>query len=164
MRVWAQHIFSECVWLHVVRLLYVAACVRVLFVCGYYLCTYPVTVCAWEWMCTVSLSVFLFACALKQTWEVLGCVQGAGGEAARPRGAVCFGLFAGDGLLECPYCAADHFTTLRVHEKKLFTGTWALAGITGSVLTGCHLLFWPLCRPADGSCLKEAWEEKCTDR
>lgn len=72
---------------------------------------------------------------------MLGCVQGAGGEAARPRGAVCFGLFAGDGLLECPYCAADHFTTLRVHEKKLFTGTWALAGITGSVLTGCHLLF-----------------------
>lgn len=72
---------------------------------------------------------------------MLGCVQGAGGEAARPRGAVCFGLFAGDGLLECPYCAADHFTTLRAYEKKLFTGTWALAGITGSVLTGCHLLF-----------------------
>ena len=58
-----------------------------------------------------------------------------------PGGAVCFGLFAGDGLLECSYCAEDHFTTLRVHEKKLFTSTWAQAGITGSVLTGCHHLF-----------------------
>jgi hypothetical protein len=51
-------------------------------------------------------------------------------------GGVCFCLFAGDGLLECPNCEGDLFTTLRAPEKSLFTATWAQAGITGTVLTG----------------------------
>lgn len=93
-------------------------------------------------ICVYGIGECIFVCVPAEA-DLRGagmCSRGRG-EAVRPRGAVCFGLFGGDGLLECPYCAADHFTTLRAHEKKLFTGTWALAGITGSVLTGCHLLF-----------------------
>lgn len=49
---------------------------------------------------------------------------------------VCFSLPVRDGLLECPNCGGDHFTTLRVPQKNLFNSTLAQPGRTGLVLTG----------------------------
>lgn len=40
-----------------------------------------------------------------------------------------------DGLLECPNCAGDHFTTLGAPQKNLFNGTLAQPARTGLVLT-----------------------------
>lgn len=48
---------------------------------------------------------------------------------------VCFALLVRDGLLECPNCGGDHFTTLRVPQKNLFSSTLAQPGRTGLVLT-----------------------------
>lgn len=45
-------------------------------------------------------------------------------------------LLVRDGLLECPNCGGDHFTTLRVPQKNLFNGTLAQPGRRGLVLTG----------------------------
>lgn len=45
-------------------------------------------------------------------------------------------LLVRDGLLECPNCGGDHFTTLRVPQKNLFSSTLAQPGRTGLVLTG----------------------------
>lgn len=46
-----------------------------------------------------------------------------------------FALVVRDGLLECPNCGGDHFTTLRVPQKNLFNSTLAQPGRTGLVLT-----------------------------
>lgn len=37
--------------------------------------------------------------------------------------------------MECPNCGGDHFTTLRVPQKNLFSSTLAQPGRTGLVLT-----------------------------
>lgn len=56
---------------------------------------------------------------------------------ARGKGeGACFALVVRDGLLECPNCGGDHFTTLRVPQKNLFNSTLAQPGRTGLVLTG----------------------------
>lgn len=43
--------------------------------------------------------------------------------------------FVRDGLLECPNCRGDHFTTLRAPQKNLFSRALARLGRTGLVLT-----------------------------
>lgn len=54
----------------------------------------------------------------------------------RERGAsFACALLVRDGLLECPNCARDHFTTLRAPQKSLFNGTLAQPARTGLVLT-----------------------------
>lgn len=54
-----------------------------------------------------------------------------------------FALPVRDGLLECPNCGGDHFTTLRLSQKNLFNSTLAQPGRTELVLTAsppfiCH--------------------------
>lgn len=44
-------------------------------------------------------------------------------------------LVVRDGLLECPNCGGDHFTTLRLPQKKLFSSALARLGRAGLVLT-----------------------------
>lgn len=56
----------------------------------------------------------------------------------RPRergGSFACALVVRDGLLECPNCAGDHFTTLGAPQKNLFNGTLAQPARTGLVLT-----------------------------
>lgn len=75
------------------------------------------------------------------------CVVGYLLTGSRPRGldenwqgrgrgeGVCFALVVRDGLLECPNCGGDHFTTLRMPQKNLFSSALARLGRTGLVLT-----------------------------
>lgn len=42
-----------------------------------------------------------------------------------------FALVVRDGLLECPNCRGDHFTTLRAPQKNLFSSALAQLGRTG---------------------------------
>lgn len=59
----------------------------------------------------------------------------------RGRGeGVCFALVVRDGLLECPNCRGDHFTTLRAPQKNLFSSALARLGRTGLFWLICHLL------------------------
>lgn len=56
----------------------------------------------------------------------------------RPRergGSFACAVLVRDGLLECPNCAGDHFTTLRAPQKNLLNGTLAQPARTGLVLT-----------------------------